>query len=52
MMRKVLSPDITPPLSDEEDEGTPFIEVYAPLQSECVKDTFENRDYVNKPQMN
>lgn len=45
-MKKVLSPDLTPVLSDEEDN-------FAPLQSECVKDTYETKDQerVNKPHL-
>lgn len=42
MLRKVLSPDITPPISDDEDNACPY-------QSESIKETKGNRDKVNKP---
>ena len=43
MLRKVLSPDITPPISDEEDTN---IGIY---QSESIKETLGNKERVNKP---
>ena len=43
MLRKVLSPDITPPISDEEDTN---IGIY---QSESIKETQGNKEKVNKP---
>ena len=63
MLRKVLSPDITPPISDEE-ENTSYgsinnktvLEDFEKgqvqiMQSESVKETVENRENVNKPSM-
>ncbi|CDW91185.1 UNKNOWN [Stylonychia lemnae] len=47
MLRKILSPDITPPLSDEELDNNH----HGLYQSECVRDTFENKEHdrINKP---
>eukprot|EP00347_Sterkiella_histriomuscorum_P019234 403342425 len=57
MLKKVLSPDITPPLSDEELENNqPQImltgqSINQVRQSECVRDTYDCRDFerINKP---
>ncbi len=41
MLRKVLSPDITPPISDDEENMMG--------QSESIRETQESKDRCNKP---